>query len=328
MPGPTDNTPQISKTPSSVLTSKPSSRFQKRNFDTLVAQKGYPVIIEKAIECPCATVANQALVDCRNCGGSGWFWINPVSTKAIVQSMNKDTKFKEWSAEARGTASVTTYQEIEIGYMDKIRLTEGLSSYTEVVRPVLYDDGIVRARLRYRPISIEALFRFDTSSTQLTTLTIPTDVTLSGNILTFDAALNGIVNLTVAIRYQHNPVFVVLDIPRSILYSKALHHETKDEDYLSFPIHAVAKTLHYVLDETSIDTAYLFDNSFTPVCVDTIGLTLNGQTIVVSAYSQADIDGLTPTVGLILFNITTGRYQGWDGTEWDELGTYWESEQW
>ena len=328
MGSPTDNTIQISQTPASVLKNKPRGNLQKRNFDTLVHQKGYPVVIEKAISCPCATVANQPLPECRNCGGSGWFWINPVSTKAIIQSMNKDTKFKEWSKENVGTASITTFQEVELGYMDKIRLTEGLTSYSEIVKPILYDDGTMRARLRYRPVSIEAMFRYDTSTTALTGLVIPTDVTLSGNILVIDSSLNGITNLTISIRYQHNPVFVVVDLPRSTIYSESLHHNTKAEDHFPFPVHAVARTLHYAVNETSIDTAYLFDNSFTPLCVNTTGLTLNGQTIVVSAYSQTEIDGLTPTVGLIVFNITTGRYQGWDGTEWDILGTYWETAEW
>ena len=325
---PTDNTPLISKTPTSVLKNKPQGRFQKRNFDTLVEQKGYPVIIEKALVCPCATVSSQALPDCRNCGGSGWLWINPTSTKAIVQSMNKDTKFKDWSGEDVGTASVTLFQEIEVGYMDKIRLTEGLTSYTEILKPKLYDDGVMRARLRYRPVSVEALFRFNTSSTKLTSLVIPTDLTITGNIVTIDPTLAAIPNLTITIRYQHNPIFIVLDIPRSVIYSESKHHDTKEEDHYSFPVNAVARTMHYVVNENSIDTNYLYDNSFVPSCVDTIGLTLNGQTIVVNAYIQTDIDGLTPTVGLIVFNITTGRYQGWDGTEWDELGTYWESAEW
>ena len=45
---PTDNTPTILVTPNSVASGKPKGSLQKRNFDTLVEQKGYPVIIEKA----------------------------------------------------------------------------------------------------------------------------------------------------------------------------------------------------------------------------------------------------------------------------------------
>jgi len=328
MPTPTDNTTQLAKTPTSVLRNKPKGSLQKRNFDTLVSQKGYPVVIEKALVCPCASVGSQALPECRNCGGSGWLWYNPVSTKAVVQSMNKDTKFKDWSKEDIGTASITTYQEVELGYMDKIRLTEGLTSYTEVVRPEIYDDGTMRARLRYRPISVEAIFRFDTVTTALVSLTLPTDGSIGGNILTLDPSLNGITNLTITIRYQHNPVFVVLDLPRSIISSESLHHTTKKEDHYSFPVHAVARTMHYVINETSIDEAYLFDNSFTPTCSETVGLTLNGQTITINSYTQAEIDGLTPTVALIVFNSTKGVFEGWTGSEWDTLTSEWATEQW
>lgn len=330
MPTPTDDTPRLAKTPSSVLSTKPQARLQKRNFDTLVDQKGYPIIIEKAIKCPCSTIGNQPRPTCRNCGGGGWLWVNPTQTKAIIQSMNKDTEYKEWSAENMGTASITTYHEVELGYMDKVTLREGSVSFSEVVKPKVYDDGTLRAYLTYTPIKIEAIFRFDDSQVPLVGLSIPTDVTLQGNILVIDSSLNALQNLTISVRYQHNPVFAVLDIPRSTIASESLHHNTKAKDHYQFPVHAVGKVFHKMPNQTSVDGTYLFDNSFVPECAETISATVNGQAVIINVYDQGEIDGLNATTGLIVFNSTTGCFQGWDGTEWTEFskGLFWTTENW
>lgn len=331
MPTPTDNTKQILVKPTSALPSKPQARLQKRNFDTLVEQKGYRVIHQKAIECPCTTVANQPLPDCRNCGGSGWAWINPTLTKAIVQSMNKSTKYKEWSTEILGTASITTFEEVSIGYMDKITVLDTEVSYTQIVKPQVYDDdGTARATLLYVPLSIEAIYLYVDSTTALRILNFPDDVVLIGNVLEFSSELSAIPNLTITVRYKHNQEYAILDIPRSVMSSESLHHDTKEKDHFKFPIHAIGRLFHYTVNETSIDGNYLFNNSFTPACAEYISLTLNGIHYIVTSYSQAQIDALNPQRGLIVLNTDTGKFQGWNGTEWLEFAQdhEWEVEEW
>ena len=328
---PTDSTPKIAVTSSAVLSNKPQGRLQKQNFDSLVDQKGYPVIIQKAMTCPCASVGSQALPSCRNCGGSGWIWINPASTKAIMQSMNKNTKFKEWSKENLGTASVTTFDEVELGYMDKITVLNSESSYSQVIRPKVYtDDNILRSTLTYAPLSIEAIFRFDTATNALIGLTVPTDAVINGNIIEFHEDLKAIDGLTITIRYRHNQEYAVLDIPRSVISSESIHHDTKIEQQQKYPIHAVARLFHYTINETSIDGTYLHDNSFTPSCSEYTTCAINGYTIQVESYTQGEIDETTPKTGQIIFNLTTKLYQGWTGSEWFVFGQdlVWSDDQW
>ena len=81
--------------------------FNKPSFEKLIYQKGLDVVWEQAIHCPCKDdeAANQGLSSCKNCGGTGWVFINPEETKMIIHSMNLNTRYKEWSMEKLGSKS-------------------------------------------------------------------------------------------------------------------------------------------------------------------------------------------------------------------------------
>ena len=109
---------KIAETPS--LLQQPNVAFRGNDFNALVHLKGYDVIIESAVKCPCKSKNNDHLVTCQNCGGTGWVMINSVQDRAVLTSINVNTDYKEWSELNIGTVQVTVMNRSYLSYMDRI----------------------------------------------------------------------------------------------------------------------------------------------------------------------------------------------------------------
>ncbi|MGL5076270.1 MAG: hypothetical protein ACRDBG_10625, partial [Waterburya sp.] len=97
-----------------------SVEFVRQDFDNLVWNKGYEVVWEKAIKCPCKTNGGENLITCLNCGGTGWFFINRFKTTMHLTSMNSSSQQKDWSRVDEGKVMFTAISELEIAQMDRI----------------------------------------------------------------------------------------------------------------------------------------------------------------------------------------------------------------
>ena len=85
--------------------SNASPEFMRSEFDSAVYLKGYEVVIEKALRCPC-NAPDSPLTDCQNCFGTGYFYVNPVSTHALITGINGNNDYKRWSEELIRTIKV------------------------------------------------------------------------------------------------------------------------------------------------------------------------------------------------------------------------------
>jgi hypothetical protein len=325
-------------TPSSVRRERPKATFNKEAFDTLVRQKGYPVYIDKTVKCPCVDKnSGQAQPGCKNCGGSGWVVYNRRDTYGVIHSMNRDTQFKEWSMELIGTASFTTYHEVKLAYMDIITLQTGELVFDEIVHLNEFtDDNQWRGGLRYRPLIIESAFLFETKDTPLRPLSLGTDYVIENNqiLRVIDTSifdnLEHPTHPQIALRYSHRPQFLVIDMPRMTISSLARDPKSKVEGDLQFPIHAIIRPPHYVINKDSNDGTYLFDNSFVESGCGKKKIYINGQSIAVDVYDASEIPGISPYKGLIIFDDTNQTYLGWAGADWINLGpdNFWEVNDW
>jgi len=267
------NKTPIHRTPANT-SGKANVDLVKSDFDALVWNKGYDVYVDKAIKCPCATKNNGApLSSCKNCGGSGWTFVNRYQTKMILQSMNIDTQYKEWSEERLGTVRITARTEDELALMDRITLLSGLMSDTETIHPFKKNNAL-KSRLNQPPVEIEEIFAFVESGQELKKLVYGTDVSVegtdfsvSGNILTFSNEYLAWPNFTVSIRYKHYPSYHVIDLPRGVIETEALDRSSGKREYNKLPIHAVGRLAHYVMDEQNIAEDFILDNSYDVNCV-------------------------------------------------------------
>lgn len=237
--------------------------FIKNEFDIVLYQKGYNVIHEKALKCPCkAKNEGGQLSSCQNCGGVGWVFINSQNTQMIIHSMNINTQFKAWSEENRGTASITCRDIDELCFMDRITLSEVTSIFNETVHLKVSGSDLLFFTT-YPIIEIEYLGLFISDDEPLQRLIVDNDYTFSRNIIVLSDTFNTLGDdLTLTIRYKHNPQYHIIDLPRNTISTK-VDNGGVEQSPVSLPIHAIGRYSHFVLDAENISGNRLFDNSFT-----------------------------------------------------------------
>lgn len=252
------------------LAGQPQVFLRERDFNALVWNKGYDVIVEKALRCPCRNKPDhQAVINCRNCGGTGWAYINPTKTSLVLQSMNYDTKFKDWGEEKIGMGKATFMKQEHISFMDKLTITNGEMITTEVLYPKVWSTGKLMCRTLYPIVDIEHCYLFNGSNEKLTRIRLDEDFTIEkGNYIILNDSLNR-ENMTLSIRYHHNPVFYVIDIPRVMMVSPEMDKEKGGVVVDSkFPLLANVRLAHYVIGQNNYSGDWLFDNSDYDFCKD------------------------------------------------------------
>ena len=250
----------IPQTPPNLLGQARVS-FDKTMYEAAIWNKGYSVWHEKTIACPCKTKGVENRPNCKNCGGTGWVFLNKIKTRMLLHSMNLNTKFKEWSEEKVGTTSITCMDRDKISFMDKITLEDSISIHTEVLYPVMYQD-VLFSYTTYKVKEIIALFMFVESDEKLKKLETPADFVADENIITFNEKYINRKDFRVSVMYNHYVSFYVIDVVRDMMNVFYIDELTGKEQNQQMPIHGVGRRLHYVIDITKINGERLLDNSY------------------------------------------------------------------
>jgi len=235
-------------TPPNMLGAANVPLFVKNDFDTLIFQKGYDVIIENAIECPCKGKSGSPKTTCQNCLGLGWIFLNPTGTKAIISSINNNTKYKSWSPEITGTISITVRDEDRISLMDRVTFSSRQSILSEV-KPVLNTGTQKFIFCSYRVKVIRSVYIFNDDTSKLTKLTASQYSIKAGNSsvveltgITYPTVFNGVVT----IEYEHEVSYNVVDIPHDFRSAFILNDRGQNIEY-NMPIQAIARRSHIVI---------------------------------------------------------------------------------
>lgn len=249
-----------------TLYNKPEVKLRKGDFDSLIEQKGYEVYHDKMIECPCKSKGvNSFRSDCRNCGGYGWVLVERVKTKMVLQSMNMDTRYKDWSVEKIGTASITCRYEDFISHGDRINILGIDAIHNQIIYPVIYPalpapGASYFSFLIYSPTKVEGVYRFNSASTKLVLIS-STLYSIDENKIVFSPTLNSLVNPVFNIRYRHLPQFTVIDIGREVMLSPTETEYREDLGPDRFPIHAIGRRSHLVIDKYNYEKNNIIDNT-------------------------------------------------------------------
>lgn len=235
----------------------PRVDFISPDFDALVDNKGYDVIWERAIPCPCSK-RQQPHSTCKNCQGVGWVFINPTQIKAVGQSINKDTQYKDWSMELLGTISLTVKSMYHLNFMDRITLLGAEVPQSENLLVKDYD-GQAYANTIYSINSVIDIFEFTFEDEPLKLLIQGEDYTFEGNKVLFLKDLSE--GTSVSISYMHNVQYNVLDLPHDIRQTIIMDNMSR-EQILKLPISAIARRSHNVLDAPNFNGDNIFDNSY------------------------------------------------------------------
>lgn len=240
--------------------------FDQSEFEKTIAEKGYDVIWEKALRCPCKTSSTNHSSKCKNCGSVGWIYINPVMTKMLLHSMNENTKFKAWSQENEGQVAISFLNQDQLCYMDKITLVKNTATFNECRFFKKSDTDLLYTYLSYHTKSIDYIGLFVDDDSPLTKLVENDDYTFSGNRLfltsKFVAGWENDSTYGVTIRYKHQPQFYIWDINRQV--ADSIIFVDGKETQVKLPLSAIGRRAHYVLDADSVNisTPTFVSNSY------------------------------------------------------------------
>ena len=149
--------------PSPSTLGYPSAEFDKGMFDAAIVQKGYKIYQERAIACPCGTDPGHANPACQNCGGTGYFYIEPTETKALITGVNMNTQYKNWTIDNAGTITVTTFDEgLNLSFFDRISFKEKFGRHSEN-RVVRKTPSKTFTWLTFKPVEIYGVYKKEVS---------------------------------------------------------------------------------------------------------------------------------------------------------------------
>lgn len=232
-----------------TVTNTVQAQFNRNEFEKLIYEKGYNVIHEKCLICPCKSTSTNQLSNCKNCGGSGFLFINPRSSRMVITSISIENDFKPWSQEAAGTINITAAPEDELSIWDRITIVDGISIFTESVNFFIdILDNKLKGILSYSPKEISYIGLFINVNTPLKRLFPIVDYVVENYTIKLnDSYLNDFNEddpYNITIRYKHSPVYNILEMRKEMMISRIGVYSSEKEIYL--PVSAMARRSHYI----------------------------------------------------------------------------------
>lgn len=245
-------------------TAPPRSDLSKKDFDDLIQQKGNDVLIETALICPCKSISTNQQSNCKNCGGTGWVFINPRERRMVLTAINSVTEFRPWSEELRGTVNITCHEQDDLSEMDRITALKGKAIHNEVLYfKYLNSPQTIFTYSTYNIKTIDYIALFVDINQPLRRLKENDDYTFVNNIITFQSNLQlpfeQIEENNITIRYKHAPQFHVIEMKRDTMQSYKWTNQEINQD---MPVSAIARRAHYQLSAQNLAGDRLIDNSY------------------------------------------------------------------
>jgi len=247
--------------------------LDKTEFDALIENKGYDAYIDKAIKCPCLGRGHHARLDCVNCLGTGWIFIDRTKTKLVSQSMDTSTKYEGWSELNYGQARITARDVDLMGFMDRVTIIDGSATTTQVLEAMEVNGSTV-VRFIYDPKEITDIYVYAGADKKLQRLIEGTDYSHSGNTLTLSSFFEDKLDIRLVARYTHSPQFHVVEMYREAMTARIKNRNTDQDEVVLMPVGAIARRSHYVFDEEDFLNFVSPDNS-SPTILGGIEYVLN-----------------------------------------------------
>lgn len=250
-------------------TDLPQPTWDVKKFDSLIYNNGYHAYIDRALRCPCVDRSSgQALSTCSNCLGRGWFFVDRRETTVVAQSMANIRRNTDTGEINRGTARITARAVDRLGFMDRVILLELIAYYTEVLRPVMYENELIAYPI-YEPLEITNIYMYIGDSIKLHPIT-SNMYEIKGNKIVFNESILDFIevsdvnqkhpDISISVRYSYHPVYHVLDANRELTRVKERNCDYSHNTLKDIPINVIARKAHYIFD-AQIYGRELFDNS-------------------------------------------------------------------
>lgn len=244
----------------------PRTDFERKDFEQLIYQKGRRVMYEKALQCPCKSVASNQQSNCRNCGGTGWLYINPEELRLVITGVGVVNDYKPWSEESRGMINVSSPNSVQLCFMDRLTLLDSEGIHQEALQFLKTENNEYIAYSKYPILKMIYAGKFQATSLPLQRLT-EYDFSYNRNLIRLnpDKVLigEGISNetaISISVRYQHNPVYHIIEMKRESMES--FKYVEGSEELQRMPLSAIARRAHYLQNAPILVGERLIDNSY------------------------------------------------------------------
>lgn len=204
------------------------------SFTESLQGKAIKTLYSPQIDCPCKEDTSH-ISTCRSCNGTGFFYPERLPLDLMMVPFNQSTQYYSWSLDKLGTVNISSFEIRSFAYGDRVIVLEGRGVFTERRRvannrlPITYPITEIDRLYRYnratnRAIKIEGGFSFEAAACEVS-VDLP-----EGTV--------------VSIRYQHLPMYNIIDLTREILFNNYLTNDL-DLQRGDFPIEAVARRAHF-----------------------------------------------------------------------------------
>lgn len=226
--------------------------------------KGRQVLYDQSLICPCKGHQTNHLSNCKNCGGTGYIYVNPKETRMIIQGIDVTTQIQPWSEELRGMMRVTALAEEKMAYMDRIRVIDGSTSFHNEVLFFTNEDDKIFSLTNYDIQHISYIGLWNNSTDPLERLVANEDYIIDKNVLTLNYEkfnIRDIDSLKLTVRYEYFPIFHIMEFKRENFQSFKVQGGKEVAQQL--PTSAYARRAHYQLDAKDASGNGLNNNSYT-----------------------------------------------------------------
>ena len=239
-------------------------------FDKLILARGYDVLYDKAMRCPCMVrESGNGSPSCVNCKGLGWFFIDRQKTRMFVTNKGQSKRQENWQETDLGTASITSRATDRLTFMDRVIMTEMEAVHTEVLFMERRENGQLFSYTIYNPIEIELAYLFDGNESKLIK-EIPNEVFdlsyFEKGVIAFNENNKYVQTffknndtLKLSIRYLHNPVYHIVDVNRDLIKTRGINCQNT-EFKTSLPIKYMAKKAQYIFDNHNLSGSQIENN--------------------------------------------------------------------
>lgn len=238
----------------------PRADFNQDFFDKLIYEKGRRVLYETAVVCPCKSKAVNQQANCKNCGGTGYAFINPIETRIVLQGVEIVTKLEGWSEQLQGMMRISCPANLDLTHMDKITALDGDDWYNEALPVELYGSTLF-TYATYPIKKIKHIGLFTSVNTKYQWLQ-PSDYSVDKSAITILNTYGHDINdIMITIKYKYAPIFYVRELKRSTMETFK-YVDGIGEKVQHMPLSAYAQRAHYVLNQPNLAGDRLLDNSY------------------------------------------------------------------
>lgn len=203
-------------------------------FDDVIRDRGHDCEWEQAVVCRCVSKdSGQPDYMCPICGGSGYRYLKPITTRVVVTAFNSQNQLEMPELREPGTAYVTPDSNTIMGYKDRLRFPAFRCKFSEVLRFNSQEYGRGISSKTYRNIKNVIFLADDKYEYEQE---VDFEITEDGHHLRWlnEEYIDELDGLSMSLLYYTTPSYLVTDILHELRATMS-ERKTTTEKFVELP---------------------------------------------------------------------------------------------